>query len=113
MKSAVNTTEISIKSPQGQLDRTHTIAAHMGLGAPKVMLVTFVIGADDSQCHKNPIATIIVGNKQRWCTAVRLRGISGSNSLFQTTPEKTTQQFQLLDPIRLVWKPFEITPTFS
>ena len=31
----------------------------MGYGAPKDMPVTFVIGADDGQCHNNPI---IVGN---------------------------------------------------
>ena len=50
--------------PQVQLDRTHMIAAHMGYGAPKDMLFTFVIGAYDEQCHKNPIVTIIVGNKR-------------------------------------------------
>ena len=49
--------------PQVQLDRKHTIAAHMGHGAPKDMLVTCVIGADDGQCHKNPTVTIIVGTK--------------------------------------------------
>ena len=27
-------------------------------------MVTFVIGADDGQCHQNPIVTIIVGNKR-------------------------------------------------
>ena len=36
----------------------------MGQGAPKDMLVTFVIGADDRQCHKTPIFTIIVGTKR-------------------------------------------------
>ena len=36
----------------------------MGQGAPKDMLVTFVIGADDRQCHKNPIATTIAGTKR-------------------------------------------------
>ena len=40
--------------PPFQLDRTHAIAAHMGQGAPKDMPVTFVIGADEWQCHKNP-----------------------------------------------------------
>ena len=47
-----------------QLDCTHAIAAHMGQGAPKDMLVTFVIGADEWQCHKTPIFTIIVGTKR-------------------------------------------------
>ena len=28
------------------------------------MLVTFVIGANDGQCHKNPIVTVIVGTKR-------------------------------------------------
>ena len=36
----------------------------MGQGAPKDMLVTFVIGADDGQCHKNPIVVIIVRNER-------------------------------------------------
>ena len=45
---------------QVQLDCTHAIAAHMGQAAPKDMLVTFVIGADEWQCHKNPIVTIII-----------------------------------------------------
>ena len=36
----------------------------MGQGAPKDMLVIFVIGADDGQCHNNTIVTIIVGNKR-------------------------------------------------
>ena len=36
----------------------------MGQGAPKDMLVTFVIVADDGQCHKNPIVTVIVGTKR-------------------------------------------------
>ena len=50
--------------PQVQLDCTHAIAAHMGQGVPKDMLVTFVIGADEWQCHKNPIVTIIIGTKR-------------------------------------------------
>ena len=45
---------LSCQPPEVQLDRIHTIAAHMDQGAPKDMLVTFVIGADDRQCHKNP-----------------------------------------------------------
>ena len=36
----------------------------MGKGAPKDMLVTFIIGADDGQCPKKPIVTIIIGNKR-------------------------------------------------
>ena len=28
------------------------------------MLVTFVIGADEWQCHKNPIVTIIIGTNR-------------------------------------------------
>ena len=68
------------------LDRTHMIVAHMGQGAPKDMLVTFVIGADDGQCHKNPIVTIIVGNK-RFRKVVHY---SETREPFQTNPEKTT-----------------------
>ena len=34
----------------------------MGQGAPKDLLVTFVISVD--QYHNNPIVTIIVGNKR-------------------------------------------------
>ena len=103
-----------------QLDRTHTIAAQMGQGAPKDMLVTFVIGADDGLCQNNPIVTIIVRNKnftkvvhcsQTWGSP--LGSVAGSHSLLQTSPEKITRQFQLVDPIRLVWKPFGITPIFS
>ena len=52
---------LSCQPPQFQLDRTHAIAAHMGQGAPKDMLVKFVIGADEWQWPKNPIFTIIVG----------------------------------------------------
>ena len=55
---------LSCQPPQVQLDHIHTIAAHMGQGAPKDMLVTFVIGVDDRQCHKNPIITTIVGTKR-------------------------------------------------
>ena len=55
---------LSCHPPRFQLDRTDTIAAHMGQGAPKDMLVTFVIGADEWQCHKNPIFTIIVGTNR-------------------------------------------------
>ena len=36
----------------------------MGQGAPKDMLFTVVIGADDGQYHENPIVMIIVGNKR-------------------------------------------------
>ena len=53
--------------PKVQPDCTHAIAAHMGQGVPKDMLVTFVIGADEWQCHKNPIVTIItiiIGTKR-------------------------------------------------
>ena len=72
----------------------YAIASHMGHGAPKDMLVTFVIGADDGQGHKNPIITIIVGNKRlgRWCGlgGSPIGRIPGSYTRFQTTPEKTT-----------------------
>ena len=61
------------------------------------MLDTFVIGADEWQCHKTPIVTIIVGTN-RFKKVVHcietggspLGRISGSYSPFQTTPEKTT-----------------------
>ena len=84
--------------PQVQLDCTHTFAAHMGQGAPKDMLVTFVIGADDGMCHKNPVVTTIVGNhrfkKVVHCTEIggggALGRISGYYSPFKTTPEKPT-----------------------
>ena len=36
----------------------------MGQRAPKDMLVTFVIGADEWQRHKTPIFTIIIGTKR-------------------------------------------------
>ena len=36
----------------------------MAKGVPKDMPVTFVIGADDGPCHKNPIVEIVVGNKR-------------------------------------------------
>ena len=38
-----------------------------GHGIKKIkigMLVTFVIGADEWQCRKNPIVTIIIGTKR-------------------------------------------------
>ena len=75
--------------PQVQLDRTHMIAAHMGQGAPKDMLVTFVIGADDRQCHKNPIVMIIVGNK-------RFRKVAHCS---QTGGLPTWKNYWLLQPV--------------
>ena len=36
----------------------------MGQGAAKDMLVAFLIGADDGQCHKNPIVMIIATSKR-------------------------------------------------
>ena len=41
-----------------------THGPHMGQDAPRDILVTFVIGADDKQCHKTPNVMIIVGNKR-------------------------------------------------
>ena len=91
----------------------------MGQGAPKDMLVTSVIGADDGQCHKNPIVAIIVGNK-RFNKVVHCWWLTGGLP--------TWRKFWLLQPVsnhprkdnlivstvgsRLVWKPFEITPIF-
>ena len=94
---AVPFTSTSQKMHLNTRDRTHMIAAHMGQGAPKDMLVTFVIAADDGQCHKNPIVTIIVGNK-RFRKVAHCNETGGlptgrnprSYSPFQTTPDKTT-----------------------
>ena len=41
------------------------------------MLVTFVIGADEWQCHKNPIVTIIIGTN-RFKKVVHCSEIGGS-----------------------------------
>ena len=66
--------------PRSAKPHTHTIAAHMGQGAPKDKLVTFVIGAHDGQCHKNPIVTIIVGNK-RFKKVVHCSEIGGHENM--------------------------------
>ena len=69
--------------------RHHMIAAHMGQGAPKDLLVTFVIGAGDRQCHKTPIVTIVVGNK-------RLRKVVHCSD---TGGLPTWKKFWLLQPV--------------
>ena len=68
----------------------------MGRGAPKNMLVKFVSGADDGQCHKNPIIMIIATNK-RFRKVAHCSETGGLPtwknfwlSPFQTTPKKTT-----------------------
>ena len=78
------------------LDRTHTIAAHMGQRAHQDMLVTFVIGADDGQCHKNPIVAVIVGNK-------RFRKVVHCNetgrSRFKPPPKRQPNSFNYWIPL--------------
>ena len=66
-----NLWQLDTPAPQVQLDRTHTLVAYMGQGAPKDMLVTFVIGADDGHCHKTPIVTKIVENKTQEGSALQ------------------------------------------
>ena len=67
----------------------------MGQGAPKGMPVTFVIGADDGQCHKNPIVMIIATSKRFrivvHCSETGTRGLPTWMNfwLLQTTPKKT------------------------
>ena len=53
------------------------------------MLVTFVIGADDGQCHKKPIVMIIVGNK-------RFRKVVHCS---ETGGPPTWKNFWLLQPV--------------
>ena len=74
---------------QVQSDCTHRVAAHMGQGAPKDMLVTFVIGADDGQCHKISIVMIIIGIK-RFRKAVHCSETGGL---------PTWKNFWLLQPV--------------
>ena len=76
--------------PDSARPHTHTIAAHMGQGAPKDMLVMFVIGADDGQCpKKKSIVTIIVGIK-------RLRKVVHCS---ETGGLPTWKNFWLLQPV--------------
>ena len=53
------------------------------------MLVTPVIGADDAQCHKNPIVTIVVGYKmfRKVVECSEIRGLP------------TWKNFPLLQPV--------------
>ena len=52
-----------LPAPWVQVDCKQMIAAHLGQSAPEDILVTFVIGAEDGQWHKNPIVMIIATNK--------------------------------------------------
>ena len=63
----------------------------MGQGAPKDMLITFVIRSHDGQCHKTPIVTIIVGNK-------RFRKVVHCS---ETRGLPTWKNFWLLQPVSL------------
>ena len=65
------------------------MAAHMGRTAPKDMLLTFVIGADDPQGHNNPMVATIVGSKGSWKVV----------HCSETWALPTSKNFWLLQPV--------------
>ena len=81
-------------------------------------MVTLVI-ADDRQCHNNPIVKILFGNK-RFSKVVhgsQTGGLPTWKNFWLLQPVsnhlgKDNLTVSMLDPIRLVWKLFDITPVF-
>ena len=83
------------------------------------MLFTFVIGANDGQCHKNPIVTIIVRNKRfRKVVHCNETGglpawkFSGSYIPFQTTPKRQPNNFNCWIPLGWCGNPLRSPPYF-
>ena len=63
------------------------------------MLVRFAIGADDGQCHKNLIVTMIVGNKR----SRKVVHCSGTVGIFRAG---------LVQPLLILW-PYQSFPTMG
>ena len=76
-------------SPTSSLRFSYTAHARLLHTWANYMLDTFVNGADDRQCHKTPIVTVIVGTK-RFKKAVHCSETGGL---------PTWKNFRLLQPV--------------